>query len=200
MTPDGGPATTPNAGRDSSNTAPEQPSRQGGVLATLPRTRPQRPSARRAAARRKAESEASATARATADAETTGSAEARGKHSREKDSRKKEPTRARASHRQNEQSAAEPATAPRARARAKAKAKSGAKPKRRLTTVKPPEPAVPKQGYEPEEEVELGKSVSPPSGLELVESLAAVLGELAGGSLSAGGRLLKDALSGLRRP
>lgn len=74
---------------------------------------------------------------------------------------------------------------------------------KRLTAkpiAKPAEPPTPKQGYEPEEELELGKSVSPPSGAELVESVADIVGELANSGLTAGGRLLKDAFSLLRRP
>jgi hypothetical protein len=62
------------------------------------------------------------------------------------------------------------------------------------------EAPAPKQGYEPEEEVELGKTVNPPSGVELVESVADIFGELANSSLAAGGRILKDAFSLLRRP
>ncbi|MGC2374402.1 MAG: hypothetical protein WA484_11065, partial [Solirubrobacteraceae bacterium] len=62
------------------------------------------------------------------------------------------------------------------------------------------EPPAPKQGYEPEEEVELGATVNPPSGAEVVESVADIVGELASSGLAAGGRLLKDAFSLLRRP
>jgi hypothetical protein len=58
----------------------------------------------------------------------------------------------------------------------------------------------PKQGYEPEEKVELGQTVHPPTGVELVESIADIFGELANAGASAGGRLLKDALSIFRRP
>jgi hypothetical protein len=65
--------------------------------------------------------------------------------------------------------------------------------------LKPAEARAPKQGYEPEEEVELGATVHPPSGVELVESVADIFGELANSSLTAGGRLLKDAFSLLRR-
>jgi hypothetical protein len=59
---------------------------------------------------------------------------------------------------------------------------------------------VPRQGYEPEEELELGNTVNPPNGVELLESLTEIVSELAGTSLTAGGRLLKDAFSILRRP
>ena len=77
-----------------------------------------------------------------------------------------------------------------------------AAPKRRVVkpTPKPGEAPVPKQGYEPEDELELGKTVNPPSGVELVESVADIVGEIANSSLAAGGRLLKDAFSLLRRP
>jgi hypothetical protein len=68
------------------------------------------------------------------------------------------------------------------------------------SSAKPAEQPAPKQGYEPEEELELGKSVNPPSGTELVESMVDIFGELANSGLTAGGRLLKDAFSLLRRP
>jgi hypothetical protein len=41
--------------------------------------------------------------------------------------------------------------------------------------------------------------VNPPNGVELLESLTDIVSELAGSSLTAGGRLLKDAFSVLRR-
>jgi hypothetical protein len=110
----------------------------GGVLAGLPRTRPQRASPRRAAARNKA---------------------------------------------------SKPGTGTSGRADAK------------LPSPAPTEPPAPKQGYEPEEEeIEPGGTVNPPSGTELVESLADIVSELASSGLTAGGRLLKDAFSILRRP
>jgi hypothetical protein len=134
----------------------------GGVLAALPRTRPQRASPRRVAART------------------------------DTPARAKKPAGARA--------AAKPATTKRPVATRKpaASKKRAAKP-----IAKPPEPPggrAPSQGYEPEEEVELGTTVNPPSGAELVESVANIVGELANSGLEAGGRLLKDAFSLLRRP
>jgi hypothetical protein len=119
---------------------------EGGVLAALPRARPQRASQRRAAAR-------------------AGKPKA------------KEPAAARATK------------------KPVATKKRAAKP-----IAKPSEPSAPKQGYEPEEEFELGNTVNPPSGAELVESVADIMGELANSGLAAGGRLLKDAFSLLRRP
>lgn len=133
---------------------------QGGVLAALPRTRPQRASARRASARAKAQSETATPARTKAK--------------------------------------------PKSKAKAKATATATATAKKKPAKRRPPRPVVeeraPKQGYEPEEEVELGNTVHPPSGGELIESLADIVGELAGASATAGGRLLRDALSIFRRP
>jgi len=56
---------------------------------------------------------------------------------------------------------------------------------------------VPPQGFEAEEQIEPGRSVQPPSGPELAASVVELLGELAQTGLSAGGRLLKDALGRL---
>jgi hypothetical protein len=97
---------------------------------------------------------------------------------------------------------AEPVAAKKPTARKPLAAKKAASSKRRTAKpiAKPAEPPAPKQGYEPEEELELGKSVSPPSGAELVESVADIIGELANSGLTVGGRLLKDAFSLLRRP
>ncbi len=133
----------------------------GGILAALPRTRPQRASARREAARASTATKA-------------------------------KPARAAAAKRPARSEKQTPVTTARKPTTSR---KRGAKP-----IAKPPEPPAPKQGYEPEEEVELGATVHPPSGAELVESVADILGELAGSGLAAGGRLLKDAFSLLRRP
>jgi hypothetical protein len=73
-------------------------------------------------------------------------------------------------------------------------------PKPIAKAAEPPGGRAPNQGYEPEEEVELGNTVNPPSGVELVESVADIVGELANSGLAAGGRILKDAFSLLRRP
>jgi hypothetical protein len=126
---------------------------EGGILAALPRARPQRASPRRAAARAKV-GESAAVASA-------------GKPKPKK------------------------LAAPRA---------SRTPDATKTPIAKPAEPPVPRQGYEPEDEVELGTSVNPPSGAELVESVADIVGELANSGLAAGGRLLKDAFSLLRRP
>jgi hypothetical protein len=131
---------------NNSDNAAQNPVLEGGVLAALPRTRPQRSSPHRAAAR-------------------AGSV-----------------TKAK-----------KPAAKPEVKKPAATK-KRAVKP-----IAKPAEPPAPKQGYEPEEEVELGNTVNPPSGVELVESVADIVGELANSGLAAGGRILKDAFSLLRR-
>ncbi|MGA9874849.1 MAG: hypothetical protein WBQ21_03485 [Solirubrobacteraceae bacterium] len=129
---------------DSPNGRQEDSVVEVGILAALPRTRPQRASARRAAT---------------------------------------------------------PARAAKKPAGGRTVKKSATTKKRVAKPVaKPPEPPTPKQGYEPEEEVEMGATVHPPSGVELVESVADIMGEIASTGLAAGGRLLKDAFSLLRRP
>ncbi len=151
---------------------------EGGVLAALPRARPQRASPRRAAARGAAGQTAARTAEPATKPRTTQTAQATTK------------------------ATAKPATVKKAaRARAASpKTKPTPPSKRPAKPAEPPGGRAPKQGYEPEEEVELGKTVNPPSGLELVESVADIMGELANSGLAAGGKLLKDAFSLLRRP
>jgi hypothetical protein len=151
-------STQANGRRDSPTTG------DGGILAALPRTRPQRSSPRRASAQA--------------------------------------------------QDAKRPARPSGSKRRSQTTKETGAKPERttkpqsatrKATTTKalPPrrrEPPAPKQGYESQEESKLGATVHPPSGTELVESIATIFAELAGTGLKAGGRVLKDALSPLRRP
>jgi hypothetical protein len=155
---------------------PEAP--QGGVLAALPRTRPQRTSARREAARAQAKSE-------------TASPASVGKQGGAKTAAKAKPkTRA----------SAKPKVTPKTKPKAAAAKKPVKRAAAKLRAPAKPEEHAPKQGYEPEEEVELGNTVHPPSGGELMESVADIFGELAGLGANAGGRLLKDALSIFRRP
>jgi hypothetical protein len=115
------------------------------VLSSLPSTRPQRPSARRAAARQ--------------------SAAARAERAPAKPKRSARPT---------------PKPIPKPRVAPK------------LT-----EPPVPRQGFEAEETIEMGHPVQPPSSSELAASMVELVGELAQTGLSAGGRVLRDALTRL---
>jgi hypothetical protein len=181
---------------------------EGGILAALPRARPQRATARRAAARRgrPAASRKPATSLATAPASlddkqspTKPIAKSRGKATVTLESKATTKPRAKATAKPESKNTAKPqanATAkPKAKATGRSRVKVAAKP-----PVKLADAPAPKQGYEPEEEVELGTTVHPPSGVELVESVADIVGELAGTGLTATGRLLKDAFSILRRP
>jgi hypothetical protein len=160
---------------DSSNSRERDSVPEGGILAALPRARPQRASPRRAAARAsKPKNGKPAGARAA-----------------------KKPA---ASKKRVAEPIAKPNAEPNAKPERKARtrspnAKSMAKP-----PAEPPGGRAPSQGYEPEEEMELGTTVDPPSGAELVESVADIIGELASSGVAAGGRLLKDAFSLLRRP
>lgn len=53
---------------------------------------------------------------------------------------------------------------------------------------------MPPQGFEAEEQIEPGRAVQPPSNTELATSVAELFGELAQAGVSAGERLVKDAL------
>jgi hypothetical protein len=155
----------------------DTPMPEGGILAALPRARPQRASARRAAAR-------SATTRTNPPRNTNSKAATAQSTANQATAGDKQP--------------AKPGKPVRARplaGKTRATSKPLAKP-----TIQSSEPPAPKQGYEPEDEVELGATVSPPSGVELAESVAEIVGELATSGLTAGGRLFKDVFSLLRRP
>ncbi len=114
------------------------------MLSNLPSTRPQRPSARRAAARM--------------------------------------------AQPRTERVAAKPKRAARTRPA------SAAQPR---GAPKPAEQPVPRQGFEAEEAIEMGRPVQPPSSGELAASMVELVGELAQTGLSAGGRVLRDALTRL---
>jgi hypothetical protein len=144
-----------------------------GVLESLPSARPQRPSARRAAARLAAEAKPAKAA--DAPAKTAASA-------RVKPAPKTRTT-------QGTKTPVGPAPPLEAQP---------ARPRRaRRTRPTPVEPPVPPQGFEAEEPIEPGRSVQPPSGSELAASVAGLFGELAQAGLSSGGRLVKDALKRL---
>lgn len=139
------------------------------VLGELPNTRPQRTSRRREAARA-----------------STGTAV--GKSGATKSSRPKSASQA-----------AKPAT------EKQTKATRGARAKIVGATTRPSKPkagttkqatSTPRQGYEADSEL-TGTPVNPPTGTEMVGALADLAGELAHTGISAGGRLLKEALSRL---
>ena len=153
-----------------------------GVLSQLPRTRPQRSSPRRDAARRAAQP-----------------------GSRAKPASK---TRPKPAAKAPAAAAAKPA--PRA-AKAPAKAKrapssrgvrattpSHATPKRIRTAAQPVATPVPRQGFESESDRARGP-VRPPGGTELLTSAVEIVGELTKAGLSTGERLVRDVFSLLPR-
>jgi hypothetical protein len=144
-----------------------------GVLSNLPRTRPQRASARRVAAR-KATTKAAVTRTASASANGKPAREAAQTAAPAAPATKRKPTAAR-----------EPVAAKPRRSSAKRKA------------VEPdPVVPVPRQGFESEGERAAGP-VHPPGGAELVASAAEIIGELAKAGLSTGERLFKDVIARL---
>jgi hypothetical protein len=163
------------SGPDQSNGQPSSPEDSRSVLANLPHTRPQRSSARRAAAR-----EAAGAAAATVSElePQTGRRESRGSKGAE---------RAKA--------------APKRPSRAKTARTSPAKPRkaaasRRAATSARGSGSVPRQGFESEADRARGP-VQPPGGTELVASAVEIVGELAKSGLATGERLLKDVFSRL---
>ena len=148
-----------------------------GVLANLPRTRPQRATARRAAAR----------SRRAADSPNGALA-------------------APAPEQRTAAKSAKKAPAAGTKTKAKAKAAPAAKPKSRPKPAprRPVKPAsasreeVPRQGFECIEERATG-AVPPPGGPELVNTAAEIVGELAKAGIAGGERLLRDVLSRLGR-
>jgi hypothetical protein len=161
---------------------------EGGVLANLPRTRPQRSSARRAAAR--------GTTGGSAPARARKPARARRAPTRPADvvARKTPAGPVRDSSASATAKAGIGGPAPRSVTAAKRKvaARRPARGSRRPV----PDDAAPRQGFECDSET-TGGSVAPPGGAELVATAAEIVGELAKVGLSTGERLLKDVLSRL---
>ncbi len=89
------------------------------------------------------------------------------------------------------------AALPRTRPQRQSKRRQSARARnaKRTPAADPGEPPVPPQGFEPESDA--SDPVSAPSAAELLVSLGGVAGELVQSGLSAGGRLLRDALSRL---
>jgi hypothetical protein len=195
---------------DASEQGPGSAREQGSVLANLPRTRPQRSSARRAAAR----GAGTSNGRSAASNDTKVSAKAARKQTRAKASATKRRATASAPKETPRKSSARsgPAATTDATASTAAKPSSGSTTRpssavrtRRARAAKrpavpprslaPEEPA-PRQGFECESERADGP-VHPPGGTELVASAAEIVGELAKAGLSAGERLFRDVFSRL---
>jgi hypothetical protein len=175
-----------------------------GVLANLPRARPQRSSARRQAARdTNGATNGSRTAvreqRRPSRRPSAATAKAPRKPAKRRSSETVESSlapvdesAASASAKRASTRPASKAAAPRARA---AKRPSPAGTRKRARPAAAQEPA-PRQGFESESDSPSG-SIQPPGGVELVASAAELVGELAKAGLSRSERLLKDVVSRL---
>jgi hypothetical protein len=163
------PMSAPEESQQQSSASPEDQ----GVLSKLPRTRPQRSSPRRAAARTASDAAQAAT---VAPDRSNGRRPARARNAAASGSQRAAATRSPARN---------PARPPRSRS-----ARAGAAGAR--ASAEP----VPRQGFECEGERARG-TVQPPGGAELVASAAEIVGELAKAGLSTGERLLRDVLSRL---
>jgi hypothetical protein len=166
-----------------------EPPGDQGVLAKLPRTRPQRSSPRRAAARAKsatgAQGEAPRTPAPPAAGQRAGAAPSgTSPNGRAKPAARK-PAQSRNGAGSTRQAQASSPAAKRPQSGGRARPAGGA-----AST-----PA-PRQGFECESE-HPSRTINPPGGAELVASVAEVLGEFAKAGLSTGERLLKDAFSRL---
>jgi hypothetical protein len=171
------------------NTPSESEPDAAGVLANLPRTRPQRSSARRIAARDGADRDA-ATPRSNArggepqQASRTASSPAakRGKGARKPGTASRQPpARAGSPQRTRARSAA----TPRARQGATS-ARESAKTNR-----------APRQGFESDADATTGP-VAPPGGAELLNAATELLSEVAKSGFSRGASTVKDVLGRLR--
>jgi hypothetical protein len=168
-----------------------------GILSQLPRTRPQRSSRHRAAARNGGAADAPSAATASA---ANGHAPAAKPGARV--SKKASPaTRSKAARPSAKSGAANAAGTGARRARKAPSRGSGASGRADSTAANGAAtsaamPTAPRQGFECEGERASG-TVHPPGGAELVASAAEIVGELAKAGISTGERLLKDVLSRL---
>jgi hypothetical protein len=168
------------------------------ILSQLPRTRPQRSSRHRAAARNDSAAEAPSGATSSA---ANGHAPASPKSSARAPKKAAPATRAKAARSSAKSGAGSPSGTG---AHGTRKAPSrGSSAGRRTGSTGPNSaagstatPTAPRQGFESESE-RASETVHPPGGAELVASAAEIVGELAKAGLSTGERLFKDALSRL---
>jgi hypothetical protein len=174
----------------------------GGVFGNLPRTRPQRSSSRRAAARDRAPSrngtrKPSRGRRASAGADADASRAAGEQpmpQATTAPALESAPTAASDSAR-----AAQPQRGDRTRRAATGTRHGAARPGAKRARPAATEEPAPRQGYESDSESARG-SVQPPGGVELVTSAAELVGELTKAGLSSGERVLKDVLARLPLP
>jgi hypothetical protein len=197
----------PVSGPAESNGRAETTDDGAGVLANLPRTRPQRATARRAAARSSRDarepssnggSAASATPaerkKARTAAKPAGRTAAKPAKAA-KPARTGKPAKAiKTGKPAKTAGAAKPATAKPAK-RPTAQRPRKASPRGSSTAV---EQEIPRQGFESQDDRATG-AVEPPGGTEFVGTAAEIVSELAKAGISGGERLLRDVLSRLGR-
>jgi hypothetical protein len=183
--------------KDVSGSATKTPRSKGGVLANLPRTRPQRSSARRAAAR-------GTSTEPAGPRKATRAKPAKPTASKRTAVRTKSQAKPRAAEKRAVEAVTESAASTAAKTSAPSPRPSSAVRAKRARAAKraaPPRPTAPlqepapRQGFECEGEAD--GAVAPPGGAELVSAAAEIVGELAKAGLSTGERLLKDVLSRL---
>jgi len=158
-----------------------------GVLSNLPRTRPQRSSARRVAAR-------AATAAAGASTDSSDATARAASASTEK-AVKPSSGKAGSGKTGSVKPSSGKASSVKAGSVKPSEQQAGPSRARRSRPAVNVEPA-PRQGYECESEPS-SRAVHPPGGAELVASVAEIVGELTKAGVATGERLLKDALSRL---
>jgi ribonuclease E len=169
-----------------------------GVLANLPRTRPQRSSARRDAARRATASAAASTSAPARKPRTATAVEAQPAQPTPTSAPARKP-RFPAAAKVQPSPTPKPAATKKAPAKARAKANPKAEPRtkaRPKARAKRAQDPVPRQGFETEGDPVSGP-VKPPGSVELLSSAAELAGELTKSGLSSGGRLLKDFIARL---
>lgn len=195
-----------------SNGRPSGPDAGVGVLANLPRTRPQRSTARRTAARKASASapagttrEAVAKPKAKAKAKATPAAKAKTTVPRRKAQAKiSKPATSGRVQAGTAASKRDPVSAPRRTGAARTPLVKTATSARSSGTARrapkrPPAPvdeSVPRQGFESDMDRASGP-VQPPGGTDLLNTAAEIVSELAKASVSSGERLLKDLLGHL---
>jgi hypothetical protein len=192
------------SGSAQSNGRTGTPGEDAGVLANLPRTRPQRTSARRAAPRGRDAGETSSRNGASGGRGADAALPAR------KPLQAAKPARRAAAKAGGPAQTGKPAKAAKpARTAKPAKATKAVKPAKRPTAqrsrkaapkrpLKPILDEVPRQGFESVDDRATG-AVQPPGGAEFVGTAAEIVTELAKAGISGGERLLRDVLSRLGR-
>jgi hypothetical protein len=207
------------SGPAESNGRAETAGDDAGVLANLPRTRPQRATARRAAARSRdahetppsnGRSEGAGASTAPTERRKPRAASKPAGRAAAKPAKAAKPVKAaKPAKAAKPLKNAKPAKAKPARTVKPAKAAQAAKPAKRPTAqrsrkavpkrpLKAVEEEVPRQGFESQDDRATG-SVEPPGGTEFVGTAAEIVSELAKAGISGGERLLRDVLSRLGR-